>query len=92
MSRSQIPAKIILGVFIVVFIIFIADSIRKQTQIKVFVPYGLIAVFISFYTFRNYNRVKREKRENRSEYMNERRQELLNDIFKKNKETSQKGD
>ena len=41
---------------------------------------------MSLYLFRQYNRARKEKRENRREYMNERRQEILDDIFKKNKE------
>jgi len=45
----------------------------------------LIALFISFYVFYEYNRVKKAKREYRREYMNERRQELLDKVLKKKK-------
>jgi hypothetical protein len=92
MAKSQLPAKIILGIFIFAFIILIADCVINHTQIKVYIPYGLIAIFISFYVFKEHNRAKKERRENRREYMNERRQEILNDIFKRNRESSQKGD
>jgi len=49
------------------------------------VPWGLIAVFISFYLFREFNRAKKAKREERREYMNERRKAILDSIVKKNK-------
>ena len=92
MPKSQLPAKITLGIFITVLIIFIAYCLLNKIQIKLFVPYGLIAAFISFYIFRESNRARKDKQDNRREYLNERRQEILNDIFKKNKESSQKDD
>ena len=98
MAKSNLPAKIILGIFTLVLLYLITDFIRRSnsgsghTKITIVVPYGLIAAFISFYLFKEYNRVRRAKRENRREYMNERRQEILNDIFKNNKESAQKND
>lgn len=56
-------------------------------QIHIVVPWGLMAIFISFYLFREFNRVKKAKREERREYLNQRRQELLDNVLKKNKET-----
>lgn len=56
------------------------------------VPWGLIAVFISFYLFKEFNRVKRARREERRDYLNERRQELLDNVLKKNKNTDSKND
>jgi len=58
----------------------------------IYVPWGLIAIFISFYLFREFNRVKKAKRENRREYMNERRKELLDNVLKKNKKSTPNND
>jgi hypothetical protein len=98
MGKSNLPEKVILGIFAVAFIILTAIFIRQSNsgsghkQINIVVPYGAIAVFISLYLFREYNRVRNAKRENRREYMNERRQELLNNIIKKNKESTPNND
>ena len=51
----------------------------------IYVPWGLIAIFISFYLFREFNRVKKAKRQNRRERLNERRQQLLDNVLKKTK-------
>jgi hypothetical protein len=51
----------------------------------VYVPWGIIAIFISFYIFREYNRVHKAKRDERREYTNARRQELLDNVLKKKK-------
>jgi uncharacterized protein YacL len=61
-------------------------------RINIIVPWGLIAIFISFYLFNEFNRVKRAKRDERREYMNEHRQELLNSVLKKNKNSDSKND
>lgn len=52
----------------------------------------MVAIFISFYLFSEFNRVRRAKRENRREYMNERRQEILDNVLKKNKKSTPNGD
>jgi hypothetical protein len=52
---------------------------------RIYVPWGIILIFISFYIFREYNRVNKAKREERRDAINERRQELLNNVLKKNK-------
>lgn len=59
----------------------------------IFVPGVAVGAFISLYIFRESNRVKRAKREERREYLNERRQELLDNVIKtkeNRKDTSQK--
>ncbi len=53
----------------------------------IYVPWGIILIFISFFIFREYNRVSKAKRNERREAINERRQELLNNVLKKNKTT-----
>ena len=50
---------------------------------NIFIPVGFIAIFVSFYLFREYNRVQRAKRDERREHLNERRQELLDKVIKK---------
>jgi hypothetical protein len=94
MAKSNLPAKIILGIFILALIALIGDLVRVYNQgsgrgqVNIVVPWGLIAIFISFYLFKEHNRVRKAKRENRREYMNERRQELLENLLKKNKKAT----
>jgi hypothetical protein len=93
MAKSNLPERIILGVLILALIILIAVFTRltntgSQYRINIVVPWGLIAIFISLYIFREYNRVTKAKRDNRREYMNERRQELLDNVTKKNKKSA----
>ena len=94
MAKSNLPERIILGIFILVLIVLIADFVRLhhsgsgRGQLTIVVPWGLIAIFISLYIFREYNRMRRAKRDNRREYMNERRQELLDNVLKKNKKSN----
>ena len=47
----------------------------------VYIPWGLIAIFISFYIFYQHNRRTRLKREERREELNIRRQELLDKLI-----------
>jgi hypothetical protein len=54
-------------------------------EMKIYVPWGFIAIFISFYIFREYNRVRRAKRDERREYLNERRQQLIDNVVKAKK-------
>jgi len=75
MAKSNLPERIILGIFILVLIVLIADFVRLhhsgsgRGQLTIVVPWGLIAIFISLYIFREYNRVRRAKRDNRREYI-----------------------
>jgi hypothetical protein len=98
MPKSNLPEKIILGIFILALIVLTGIFVRQtnsgsdRNQITIVVPWGLIAIFISLYLFREHNRVKKAKRENRREYINERRQELLDNVVKKNKNTKKEGD
>src|SRR5579871_4495418 len=93
MARSNLPERIILGIFIAVLLfliarfVWVANSPSDHRRINIIVPWGLIAIFISLYLFKEYNRANKERRENRREYMNQRRQELLDDVLKKNKKT-----
>jgi hypothetical protein len=91
MTKSAFIERIILIVFNIALVILTAKFLRLDNsgsglgQINLFVPWGMIAIFISLYLFKEFNRVKKAKRENRREYMNKHRQELLDNIFKKNK-------
>jgi hypothetical protein len=94
MAKSDFVERIILGIFIIALIILTAKFLRLDNsglglgQINLAVPWGMIAIFISLYLFREYNRVKKAKRENRRDYMNKHRQELLDNILKKNKKAA----
>jgi len=57
----------------------------NRLQVNIYVPWGFIAIFISLYIFREYNRVKKAKKDERREYMNQRRQQLLDELFKAKK-------
>jgi hypothetical protein len=98
MTRSDFVVRIILIVFISALIILTAKYVRLSNsglgpgRINLVVPWGMIAIFISLYLFREYNRVRKAKRENRREYMNKHRQELLDNILKKNKNSDQKSE
>ncbi|HTE11978.1 MAG TPA: FeoB-associated Cys-rich membrane protein [Chitinophagaceae bacterium] len=72
---------ILLGVFVKMF----RDD-SAGTQLKILVPWGFIGIFMSFYIYREYNRVNKAKRKNRQEELNARRQELLDNVLRKNKE------
>lgn len=94
MAKSRVPERIVLGIFILAIIIFAADYIQVNNSgsahghINLEFPVGLIAIFNSLYLFYQYNRINKAKHENRREYMNERRQELLAELFKKNKKST----
>ena len=47
---------------------------------NIYLPWGAILIIISLYLFREYNRVRRAKQEDRRERLNERRQELLDNL------------
>ncbi len=91
-SKFKFLERIFLAILILVLIILLSIFLKSHDigtsprGIKIFVPWGLIAIFISFYLFREYNRVKKAKREERRRYLNEHRQELLNKALKKNKD------
>jgi hypothetical protein len=59
---------------------------------KIVLPGAVIGSLASLYIFYEYNRVKRAKRQDRREYMNKRRQEILDNVIKKNKNTKAKND
>ena len=95
MAKSNLPEKILLGVLLIPLLILtgiysrLANNFGSQSyRVNIVVPWGLIAIFISLYIFREYNRVTKAKRENRREYMNERRQELLDNLLKKDKKSN----
>lgn len=64
MTKSAFIERIILVVFIIALVILTAKFLQLDNsgfglgQINVFVPWGMIAIFISLYLFREYNRVK----------------------------------
>lgn len=58
----------------------------------IYLPIGVIIVFISLYLFRENNRVRKAKREERRDYINERRQELLDNVIKLKKNRDKETD
>jgi hypothetical protein len=75
----------ILVMLLLFFVIIFVRSERitsDRPQINIFVPWGLIAIFISFYLFWETNRVWRAKRYTRKERINGRRQQLLENVIK----------
>jgi hypothetical protein len=94
MAKSKFPERLILGILIAALVILIAvftrlsDSGSGHNRVSIVVPWGMIAIFISLYLFREFNRIRRAKRENRREYLNKRRQELLDNLLKKNRKSA----
>jgi hypothetical protein len=95
-QRFRIAIKPLLIFGIIVLIILIGIFVRifnggeSSGGIRISVPFGLIAIFISFYIFHEYNRVKKAKREERRDYLNQRRKELLDNAVKpRNKKDDQ---
>ena len=50
---------------------------NKNTKMNIYIPWGLMAIFISLYIFYEHKRRNRLKREERREELNSRRQEFL---------------
>jgi hypothetical protein len=48
---------------------------------NIYLPWGAMLIIISLYLFREYNRVRRAKEEDRRERLNERRQELMDNLL-----------
>ena len=78
---------IITAGFLVAFFILMAVKYKK-----IIVPGAILGSLVSLYIFYEYNRVKRDRREERREYLNERRQELLDNVLKKNEKLERKSD
>jgi len=83
-------ASINIGILIFIFVVAIFEhnfhnEYSSRLQMNIYIPVGFIAVFISFYIFREYNRVKKAKRDERRDEINQRRQELLDNLFRKKK-------
>ena len=88
--RIKINPVFIFGIIVLIILIGIFVRITNDGSsyngIRLYVPVGLIAIFISFYIFREYNRVHRAKRDERRENLKQRRQEIIDNAIKaKNK-------
>jgi len=84
--------KFILAIGVIIYFVLIAifekelnSSFSNNFQMNIYLPWGFIAIFISFYIFREFNRVKKAKRDERRDELNERRQELLDKVLKSGK-------
>ncbi len=88
--NSPTEKKFILAIGIIALIILtgvLVDRFKNPGNggFTIYIPYGLVAAFISFYLFREFNRAKKTKRDERREEINERRQELLDNLLKAKK-------
>ena len=78
---------------IIVYLILLGVLIKMfrddagGSQIKIWVPWGFIGIFTSFYLSHEFNRVNKAKKHNRREELNARKQELLDNVLRKNKKT-----
>jgi hypothetical protein len=90
--RLKFSDRPILVALIFILICLIGLFVRVTHQGGVFVPWGLMALFISFYLFSETNRVRKARREERRDYMNEQRKKLIEDIVKKKKDLPPDGD
>ena len=72
-------------VLIAIFERYYVSEYSNRIQMNLYIPWGFIAIFISFYIFREYNRVKKARQEERREEINQRRQELLDNVIKAKK-------
>jgi len=89
-SNSGRWQRLFIYALILMVMIFTIRFLQSEGSVtnNIFIPVGFIAIFISFYLFREYNRVQRAKRDERREHLNERRQELLDNVVKKKKENN----
>ena len=87
--------KFLMGVGIVIYFVLIrvfndlSGSYSNQSQINIYVPWGFISIFISFYIFREYDILKKAKRIQRMENLNIHRERLFSNWFKAMKKNSQ---
>ena len=51
----------------------------------IYIPWGLIAIFIALFYFYTYNRKSRERRDEQREALNDKRQKMLDVILKTKK-------
>jgi hypothetical protein len=84
-SENIVP--IITITLIVGFFVVIAIKYNK-----IILPGAAVGSLASLYIFYESNRVKNAKRNERRDYLNERRQELLDNVLKKNKNSENKID
>jgi hypothetical protein len=84
-SENIVPILTI--TFLVAFFMVIAIKFNK-----IILPGAAVGSLASLYIFYESNRVKNAKRNERRDYLNERRQELLDNVLKKNKKSENKND
>ena len=83
--RIVLTAGIIVYFILVIIFERSLSNESNRFQVNICVPWGFIAIFISFYIFSEHNRVKRAKQVKRRKEINQRRQQLLDDLFKAKK-------
>ena len=86
--KKIIAFLVIIYLILLIFFIRSFDKILNHIEMKIYISWGIIAIFISFYIFYEYNRVKKAKKNERRDELNNRRKELLNNILKSKKKNS----
>jgi hypothetical protein len=87
--------KFLMGVGIVIYFILIrvfndlSGNYSNQSRVNIYVPWGIIAIFISFYIFREYDILKKSKRIQRMENLHIHRERLFSNWFKAMRRNSQ---
>ena len=90
-KRFRPSLKVVITVLVVAlligYVIFEITLNQGSTPFRInfIVPWGLIAIVISFYFFGENNRIRSAKRDNRREHINQRKEELLENLRKKTK-------
>jgi len=87
--------KLLMAVGIVIYFLLIrafndlSGNYSNKSQVNIYVPWGFIAIFISFYNFREHDTVKKSKRIQRMENLNYHRERLFTNWFKAMKKNSE---
>jgi|SRR5450432_2148457 len=88
-NKTRILIIVLVIVLLVGYVIYqrVSNPGSSGYRVNFFVPWGLIAVVMSFYFFSETNRVRKAKRDERREHIDERRQEILTTLrYKKQEE------
>lgn len=73
---------IIIYIMLTGILVRITNDKSSGYGVKVYIPIWLISIFISLYYFYENNRVRKAKREERKDMLNQRRQEILDNVIK----------
>lgn len=91
-GKTRVLIIVLVTALLVGYIVFqrVSNS-GSSGGTNIIVPWGLIAIVISFYFFGETNRVRKAKRDERREHIEERRQEILDNLRKKKGKDTNEG-